>query len=410
MPAKCGKKATTIPACRARRRRRPCSTGTTASGATCRGGRAGAHARSLSGLAVRDHAAADHGQGGHPLLRAFLARWPTVEALAAATLDDVLAAWAGLGYYSRARNLHKCAQVVAGEHGRPLPGNGGGPARAAGHRPLHGGGDRGHRLRRARHAGRRQHRAGGGAAVRGERRRCRPPSPRSGALPRTLTPARRAGDFAQALMDLGAGICTPKRPSCLMCPLQGDCAAHARGLESALPARAAQARAAGARRARLPGAARGRRTCCCGGARRRGCSAACWRCPPPTGPRRCPRSTRRCARRRCAAEWWAVPGVVTPHLHALPAGVAGLSRAGAGRRGAHLLGRPAALPLGAPPRPRPRRAAQRHAQDHRARLAGDVTRMLGCAKRVTQHDVGRSRCWVTRGASLERHRCRWCPR
>ena len=55
-----------------------------------------------------------------------------------------------------------------------------------------------------------------------------------------LTPARRAGDFAQALMDLGAGLCTPKRPSCLMCPLQGDCAAYARGLESTLPARAAR--------------------------------------------------------------------------------------------------------------------------------------------------------------------------
>ena len=54
----------------------------------------------------------------------------------------------------------------------------------------------------------------------------------------TLTPARRAGDFAQALMDLGASLCTPKRPSCLMCPLQGDCAAHAQGLESVLPVKA----------------------------------------------------------------------------------------------------------------------------------------------------------------------------
>ena len=56
----------------------------------------------------------------------------------------------------------------------------------------------------------------------------------------TLTPTKRAGDFAQALMDLGASLCTPKRPSCLMCPLQRDCSAHAQGIESALPTKAAR--------------------------------------------------------------------------------------------------------------------------------------------------------------------------
>ena len=85
-----------------------------------------------------------------PYYERFLARWPTVEALAAAPLDDVLAAWAGLGYYSRARNLHKCAQVVAEQHRRALPGDGSRAARTAGHRALHGGGDRGDRLRRSR--------------------------------------------------------------------------------------------------------------------------------------------------------------------------------------------------------------------------------------------------------------------
>src|SRR5204863_2143452 len=59
-------------------------------------------------------------------------------------------------------------------------------------------------------------------------------------LARALTPARRAGDFAQALMDLGASVCTPKRPSCLMCPLQGECAAHWRGPAAGLPGRAAK--------------------------------------------------------------------------------------------------------------------------------------------------------------------------
>ena len=104
-----------------------------------------------------------------PYYERFLARWPTVEALAAATLDDVLAAWAGLGYYSRARNLHKCARIVAEQLRRPLsrdrrrsccelPGIGPYTAAAIAAIAFGARGD----------AGRRQHRAGGGAAVRGE--------------------------------------------------------------------------------------------------------------------------------------------------------------------------------------------------------------------------------------------------
>src|SRR5690606_22234862 len=57
-------------------------------------------------------------------------------------------------------------------------------------------------------------------------------------LAATLTPQRRPGDFAQAMMDLGAAVCTPRRPSCLVCPVQSDCAANAHGLEAVLPARA----------------------------------------------------------------------------------------------------------------------------------------------------------------------------
>ena len=101
-----------------------------------------------------------------PYYQRFLARWPTVEALAEAPLDDVLAAWAGLGYYSRARNLHKCAQIVAERHGGRFPATEAELLRAAGHRPLHGGRHRRDRLRRSVNAGRRQHRAGDGAAVR----------------------------------------------------------------------------------------------------------------------------------------------------------------------------------------------------------------------------------------------------
>ena len=85
-----------------------------------------------------------------PYFARFLARWPTVAALAAADLDDVLRAWAGLGYYARARNLHACAQAVVERHGGQFPRDADGAARAAGHRRLHRRGDRGDRLRCAR--------------------------------------------------------------------------------------------------------------------------------------------------------------------------------------------------------------------------------------------------------------------
>ena len=89
----------------------------------------------------------------------FTRLWPTVEALAAAPLDDVLKAWAGLGYYARARNLHACARAVVAQHRRPLSGDRGGAAQAAGHRALYGRRHRGDCLRRAPCRGRRQCRA-----------------------------------------------------------------------------------------------------------------------------------------------------------------------------------------------------------------------------------------------------------
>jgi A/G-specific adenine glycosylase len=172
-----------------------------------------------------------------PFYERFLVRWPTVTALAAAPLDDVLAEWAGLGYYSRARNLHACASIVAErfagqfpateEELRELPGIG--PYTAAaiaaiafGQRatPVDGNIERVvARLFAVKKPL---------PAAKEEIRR----------LAGTLTPAKRAGDFAQALMDLGASLCTPKRPSCLMCPLQRDCAAHDQGIEATLPIKA----------------------------------------------------------------------------------------------------------------------------------------------------------------------------
>jgi A/G-specific adenine glycosylase len=151
-----------------------------------------------------------------------------------------LAAWAGLGYYSRARNLHKCASIVADAMAGSFP------ATEEGLRELPGIGPYTAAAIAAIAFGARTTPVDGNI----ERVVARlfaigTPLPEAKTeirrLAATLTPARRAGDFAQALMDLGAGICTPKRPSCLMCPLQGDCAAYHRGLESALPARAAKA-------------------------------------------------------------------------------------------------------------------------------------------------------------------------
>ena len=175
-----------------------------------------------------------------PYYLRFLHRWPTVTALAKAELDEVLAAWAGLGYYSRARNLHACAQVVVAKHkGRfprkesqllELPGIGPYTAAAVAAiaygemaTPVDGNVER--VVARM-------------FAVRTPLPDAKPELKR---LAATLTPDRRAGDFAQAMMDLGATICSPKRPSCLMCPLQMDCAAHALGIEAALPARAVKA-------------------------------------------------------------------------------------------------------------------------------------------------------------------------
>lgn len=164
----------------------------------------------------------------------FLARWPTVEALAAAPLDAVLAEWAGLGYYARARNLHACAQRIARDFGgrfpareselRALPGVGPYTAAAvaaiAYDAPC--------------------------AAVDGNVERVitrlyaiETPIRQAKSLVRekaeALLPAARAGDFAQALMDLGATVCTPRRPNCAACPLSFACAAFRAGAQERYP-------------------------------------------------------------------------------------------------------------------------------------------------------------------------------
>ncbi|HKR19520.1 MAG TPA: A/G-specific adenine glycosylase [Stellaceae bacterium] len=172
-----------------------------------------------------------------PYYERFLARWPTIEMLACAELDDVLHAWQGLGYYARARNLHACARAVVAR--------GGFPDSEAGLRTLPGVGAYTAAAIAAIAFGRRA------AAVDGNAERVlarlyavRTPLP--AAKPRlhddalALVPAGRPGDFAQALMDLGATVCTPKQPRCGVCPWQTCCRAAAQGIAEKLPRRAAK--------------------------------------------------------------------------------------------------------------------------------------------------------------------------
>ena len=175
-----------------------------------------------------------------PYFEAFLERWPSVEALAAAPSEEVMKAWAGLGYYSRARNLKAAAEAVAARHGGRFPQS------EAGLSALPGIG---------------AYTAAAIAAIafdipaavvdgNVERVLTRvfaleTPLPAAKAeirrLQAELTPADRPGDYAQAMMDLGATICTPKRPACVLCPWQEACAARAAGTMERYPLKAAKA-------------------------------------------------------------------------------------------------------------------------------------------------------------------------
>ena len=175
-----------------------------------------------------------------PYFEKFVAIWPTVADLAAADEEEVLQAWAGLGYYSRARNLHACAgQVMATFGGRfpeqeaellTLPGIG--PYTAAAIAAIAFGA-------RATPVDGNIERVVARLFAVAEPLPDAKPHLRS--LAATLTPRQRTGDFAQAMMDLGATVCTPKRPSCLVCPLQEACQAHSDGIAAELPRRTVKA-------------------------------------------------------------------------------------------------------------------------------------------------------------------------
>lgn len=172
-----------------------------------------------------------------PYFERFLERWPTVEALAAAPRDELLGAWAGLGYYSRARNLHAAAQLLA-ERGMP--------ADEAGWRELPGVGPYTAAAIAAIALDQRANVVDGNVErVMARLYAVEAPLPEAKAELRELAGAlvtgKRPGDWAQALMDLGATICTPKSPKCEICPWTKTCAAFATGAPETYPRRAAKA-------------------------------------------------------------------------------------------------------------------------------------------------------------------------
>ncbi len=164
----------------------------------------------------------------------FLRSWPDVTSLAQAELGEVLAAWAGLGYYARARNLHLCAREVAGRHGGRFP------EEEAELRRLPGIGAYTAAAMAAIAFGKRATPVDGNiervvARVFAVTTKLPKAKAEIKALAESLTPEHRAGDFAQSLMDLGATICTPHRPACGLCPLRPNCRAQADGLAEVLP-------------------------------------------------------------------------------------------------------------------------------------------------------------------------------
>jgi A/G-specific adenine glycosylase len=180
-------------------------------------------------------------RSAEPYFEAFVKRWPTLDALAQAPLDAVLHAWQGLGYYARARNLHRTARQLVSEHGGrfpesleglgALPGVGAYTAAALGAiavgRPVL---------------------ALDGNTKRVLSRLCALDAPAQSAqrtlerIAAELAQPERPGDLVQALMDLGATVCTPKTPRCAECPLGAWCRARAEGLAEALPRKARRTR------------------------------------------------------------------------------------------------------------------------------------------------------------------------
>ena len=166
----------------------------------------------------------------------FMARFPTIPALAAAELDEVLRLWAGLGYYARARHLHQAAHLITVQHGGEMP------LDLAALQGLPGIGRSTAGAILALSAGQRQPILDGNvkrvlarfAAVEGWPGQSQPLAA-LWRLAEQHTPAERVADYTQAMMDLGALVCVPRRPCCAICPLAEGCIAHAQGRETTYP-------------------------------------------------------------------------------------------------------------------------------------------------------------------------------
>ena len=241
--------------------------------------------------------------------RKFLERWPTVEALAAAPLDDVLAAWAGLGYYARARNLHKAAGVVAREMGGKFPRTADELRKLPGYRHIHVRRNCGDRLRRTRSGGRRQCGARAGAD-----------------LCRRRAAAECEARIAQARPGAGAGKARGRSRAGADGSGQHHLHAQASGLRELSvdgglrrpqerhrrkPApQGCGARAAAEARRCLHRARCERRACWSSSGRRKACWAGCWSRRSGRGRRRFRHARKRCCRRRSAATWTKRAGIV----------------------------------------------------------------------------------------------------
>jgi A/G-specific adenine glycosylase len=173
-------------------------------------------------------------QAVKPYFEAFTRRWPRVEDLAASPPEDIMKMWAGLGYYSRARNLHACARAVVADHGGRFPASeaalltlpGVGPYTAAAIASIAFG------LRAVVVDGNVERVISRLHAVEDALPGAKPEIRR---LTDALTPVERPGDFAQAMMDLGATLCAPRKPGCGICPFLGACSAQKGGAPETYP-------------------------------------------------------------------------------------------------------------------------------------------------------------------------------
>ena len=303
-----------------------CSPGTTGRRARCPGAcrpAARRGARPLPGLALRGDAAADHGRGGARLLRGL--RRPAgrrVADLAAAPDAEVMAAWAGLGYYARARNLLACARAVGGEHGGRFPDTEAGLRALPGVGPYTAAAIAAIAFDRRAVVRRRQRRAGDGAAPRGRGRRCRRRSRACARSPAGLTPAARARRLRAGGHGPRRHRSAPRaRRPAASAPGRPPARGRGAGIAAELPRRAAKP-AKPVRRGIAYLALRADGAVLVETRPRRACSAACSACPAATGPRTPPARAR-----PSPADWRRPRRRGAPHLHPLPPAAAAARRA-----------------------------------------------------------------------------------